>query len=902
MKTLSATLEAAQKKPHRLPYVEAEIRDFEQGIKRLTWQRVYEGTEPDNHHGIAFDGQGSMHRIRVDTGLEYKKLIGQDDQTIAASVAADYHWSDKFVAAASGQMDLFRLKCSGTGYVKYALYADDEGSPGDLLAAVNDGQAVVAGWNELPFPPTQITQGTTYWLSFISNAQRVGRWNQAGNVKKYKSVSYSGFTFPDPAGDFDGDLTNVPDLTAGWQAASSAQLLFYQKQQAPFGVPTAFPHPFPFPLEEPSAFDTWTQIADDCEGPCAIAAQGARVYIFYRRSDNSIRMRYSHDYGENWDTGQLLAYQDVLSLAACWWGTGDNVVCFALKANELKAIIFDTDAMSIVQQPAVAFVPPYPHIITDTYGIGATFNPFWPQCEIIFAALREDDPYNHYNLFRTWLSDTYSFGPLDSVLLAPEGEDITYEYPDVHLPSGAQPYETNRIVFVERYAGIAPYNRPLVSHMARGTEWADAAFIEPKPLVVPDLIGDLGDLSSLYGLRLQSTTEHWWLSRPDGLWRAPRPAEPPLVITSHPRESGGIVSFTLRTHVVASAELASGPGTLVIELDNSRGQYAMNSTNSMSLRAERGNLTLNLKRSELELRLGYKTPAGKETVHAGTYWIDSWQYHSVSLRGEGRNNLSTLTLYCLDGWSLANRWTPRYQVRWNWGGMTPHNVWQILYKLLARIGICLSNDPPQPRSVPLDDFYPDFTLLPGQRGDTAIRRLLALVSDMLVFRGQEAFTKDPRPDEPPTYSYCHPAPPRYCHPAPDAGSHPILAGTYAHTVTTSRTRALGRGPLDERVVADAFDWDMQRLFDYLAVVYDSNLDDHDKAQARADAMLRKMSLRAESGNLVVPVNTGQELLDVVEVTDARCGIDQGKYRVEAIQTDYDRRKGRYEQTLTLGAP
>jgi hypothetical protein len=41
---------------------------------------------------------------------------------------------------------------------------------------------------------------------------------------------------------------------------------------------------------------------------------------------------------------------------------------------------------------------------------------------------------------------------------------------------------------------------------------------------------------------------------------------------------------------------------------------------------------------------------------------------------------------------------------------------------------------------------------------------------------------------------------------------------------------------------------------------------------------------------------------VVTVTDERCGISEGKYRVYAIQTDYDRRKGIYTQRLTLCAP
>jgi len=49
-------------------------------------------------------------------------------------------------------------------------------------------------------------------------------------------------------------------------------------------------------------------------------------------------------------------------------------------------------------------------------------------------------------------------------------------------------------------------------------------------------------------------------------------------------------------------------------------------------------------------------------------------------------------------------------------------------------------------------------------------------------------------------------------------------------------------------------------------------------------------------------DVGQELFDVVEVTDARCGIDQDKYRVLTIQTNYDRRKRQYDQRLALGAP
>jgi hypothetical protein len=699
MKTLTSTLLAAQKKAHRLPYVEAKVYDYEAGIKRLSWTRVYEGSEPDNHHGIAFDGDGDMHRIR------------------------------------------------------------SEGSK-----------------------------------------------------------------------------------------------LYYQKQTLPFGVPAPFPLTFPVSLVDGPALDQWTLIAEDCYGPCAIAACGSKVYIFYRTTANVLWKYYSHDYGASWNNAQLVAYTEVVSLAACWWGTGNNVVCFALKASfpaKIKGIVLNTSDQSVSQHEWYD----ENHPLLDTYGIGATFNPFWPAIEIVLAGKESDTPYNHYDLFRTKFSNSYNFLALESFLMAPDGEDITYQYPDCHLPANAQDYETNRIIAVEKFVGTTAYTRPVTCHMVKGTYWSDTTFTEPKPFL---------DVSPAYGLRLQSTADYWWLSKPDGVWRAPRPADPPLDLTKD------IVS--LQTNVIASPD-SSGRGNLVLELDNSKGQYDNPGSGALaSLRF----------RSEVVLKLGYKTTAGSEAVEAGTYWIDSWEYSSEP-------NMSRFTLSCLDGWGLMDRWTARYQMRWNKDAVNPKSVWQILYQILARVGIKLTNTPPKPQSSAINNFYPDFTINPGTWRDTAIRRLLSFVPDQLVFRGQEAFTKNPLASESSCYSY--------------GTDHRILSGKYSVSVPVSRARAIGQDEDANRIVQDAFDWDLLKLgIDILEQDYDPNLDDSDRAQERADALLRQASLQAERGNLVVPTNVGQELLDVITVTDARCGISEGDYRVQAIQTAYDRRKSRYEQTLTLGAP
>jgi len=346
------------------------------------------------------------------------------------------------------------------------------------------------------------------------------------------------------------------------------------------------------------------------------------------------------------------------------------------------------------------------------------------------------------------------------------------------------------------------------------------------------------------------------MERPDGVWRAPRLAEPPLDLTKD------IVALSQFSH-----------STLVLELDNSKGQYA---------NPGQGNLANLKKRSEVVLKLGYKTTAGKETSGAGTYWIDSWEYSS-------KTNMSRFILTCLDGWGLMDRWSARYQMRWNKDEVNPKSVWQILYQLLARVGIKLTNTPAKPQSSAINNFYPDFAVNPGTKGDSAIRKLLSFVPDRLVFRGQEAFTKNPLADESSCYSY--------------GTDHAILSGKYIDAVTVSRARAIGRDASDNRILEEALDWDfLQLAIDQLEQDYDPNLQDATRAQERADAIRRTAAQEAQGGQLVVPTNCGQEFLDVVEVTDERCGISGEKYRVQTIQTDYDRRQGIYTQRLALCAP
>jgi len=704
MRTLTATLLAAQKNPRRTPYVEAKVYDYEAGIKRLSWTRLYTGTEPDNHHGIAFDGNGDMHRIRAGAG----------------------------------------------------------------------------------------------------------------------------------------------------------GALYYQKQDCPFDTPPTFPMTFPFPMVDPPALDQWTQIASDCDGPCAIAAYGARVYIFYKHNElNQLNKLYSHDYGQSWNNAQLYALAGALSMAACWKGTTSTVVCFAATLVKISATVLNTDT-----QAATEYY--YNHALDTTYGIGATYD--GGDFPIVLGG-KDTDPGTgivEYTLYRTRLSSSYSFLALKMLISAHDDVSTAFKYPDCHLPASPQAYEAIHLTVVEDYTGVTAYTRPLLAHLVKDTDWSSATITEPRFFL---------DISSPYGLRVITDCTYWWISIPSGLWRAPRTADPPIDLTPY------IVSLTQRTQQTQGTQPA-----LTIVLDNSRGQFnpinSTNSTNSIHFR------------SELVLKLGYKTTAGTESVANINYWIDSWKY-SITQQTQ-----STLTLFCVDSWGLAAAWSARYSLRWNYTSFQPCRVWEILYQLLGRLGIRLWNNGAVSQSDPMNNYYPKFLSRGGTLADTQLSRLLSFVTDRLVPRESLCFAKDLLSSEASCYSYS-------TNPSNPTNSHPIFEAAFADQLTITHAQVSGdtedEPPVHVREAA--FDWALLGAgIDNLTMQYDANLEEADQAARRAVALLRSQQTQATQATILVPTNCGQELYDVITITDARCGIDQEKYRVLAIQTDYDRRQGNYHQRLTLGAP
>jgi len=103
------------------------------------------------------------------------------------------------------------------------------------------------------------------------------------------------------------------------------------------------------------------------------------------------------------------------------------------------------------------------------------------------------------------------------------------------------------------------------------------------------------------------------------------------------------------------------------------------------------------------------------------------------------------------------------------------------------------------------------------------------------------------------------------------------------------------------IIADSFEWDeIERLGDRWEQIADSNINSAALAQTRGEVYLRKAVIYTVSGYIRVPVNCGQQLYDVIDITDRLAGLETSRRRILGISLLYDTERGIYEQRLVLG--
>jgi len=595
---------------------------------------------------------------------------------------------------------------------------------------------------------------------------------------------------------------------------------------------------------EGSNFSQWTYVADvGYTGGTAFASYGANVIHFWVHTDyRTIRYQESSDYGASWGSVQdLLTVPEghaVYYLAAAMKSNGDVCLCY-----------FEWDVIKAVKRESGTWGSPqtWTNDLNQFSGIAVAHHSDW---NLAVSGRDTNDKRGVWTCiygdggdvaFETWSA-------LKEVLLAEPDANTDYKYPSLTYDG-----TLHRLTLQEVFAATQTYSRPYLSFQTPESDYLDNLWREPYPF----------NLDCDYGLVIVSVgspapTSEVFLTTPYGVWQA----------TLNPTSldlTPDVLSLTQHIVPPGGSPGASAPGRLTLELRNDQGQYA----------------NFDRKCCEILVSPGYHTTAGEECSAGPSFWIEGWEYLSQPSK-------SSLLLHATDAWGLLDGWRARRQLTW---AKDTKTVKEILIYILSRIGIPLSV---QSQSSLITTLKPAFTIHPGESGATALKRLINMVPDVLFFREATAYLKYPQTSDSTDYAY-------FLVPPEGSLEHPLQEGRYREGVmNTNRVQVWGTQT--PHVMVDRFNWDdLQAVYDRLHQVHDLNIDTVTLAEQRADALLREAQIVSINGEVSVPMNCGQDLWDVIEITDPRVNFQSQKYRLRALVIHYSVSKPEYRLKVVLGA-
>ncbi len=474
----------------------------------------------------------------------------------------------------------------------------------------------------------------------------------------------------------------------------------------------------------------------------------------------------------------------------------------------------------------------------DLSGVACTYDGDWN------LLLTGKDSAGNYKLWSLIYGDggdvaAGTWSPLKELASAPSGGDFEYRQPFLDKT------DVYRGFFVEKFTGSQSYNRPFWSHSVVDTGFVDSLWREPVPF----------NLSSEYGLAIAHHGDYCWLSSPSGVWRA----------------NLTVRSLDLSPDVIyVRQETGEAMGRLTVELANDRGQYASPGQGDLAVLDIGG---------QLDFSPGYVTANGNEVSSGLAFTLEGYEYTSSGGK-------ASLILHARDGGEALANWRARHQFRWN-RSADEMSVKDILAFVLARVGLKLEV---KSQSSVIASFYPDFTIGPGDSGRAVIEKLLSFVPDVIFIEGSKAYLVHPQPSDSSVYSY--------------GGEHPIFGGSYktgAWKLNRIRVEGYDAGS-DQMILVDSLAWgEIDRLYDRLQQIEDRNISTVAEAQDRGTTYLRQAEMEAIGDTILVPVNCGQQLYDVIDITDGRAGLSAARRRVLGWVMVYRPHRGEYHQRLWLGA-
>ncbi|MCJ7523497.1 MAG: hypothetical protein MUP21_14945, partial [Dehalococcoidia bacterium] len=209
------------------------------------------------------------------------------------------------------------------------------------------------------------------------------------------------------------------------------------------------------------------------------------------------------------------------------------------------------------------------------------------------------------------------------------------------------------------------------------------------------------------------------------------------------------------------------------------------------------------------------------------------------------------------------------------------NVFQLINFLHSKAGLEFSALGAS--SAVVTDLQPAFTINPGESGKTACLRLLAMIPDVLLFRGKYGYLKNILAGDAEDYEY--------------GTDHAILEAHYHQRHKASNRIQATNGV----ILSEDFDWtEIDLVFDILEQDYDLALSTAARTAARAAAIQRRQVIGARDGYVMVPMNCGQEIYDVIKLTDLRAPLSAEKRRVLGLDHMYYPAKAQYRTLAHLG--
>jgi hypothetical protein len=573
-----------------------------------------------------------------------------------------------------------------------------------------------------------------------------------------------------------------------------------------------------------SNFSNWTFVDSAANAGIALASRAAQVLLFYVGTNGrTIYLRESSDYGATFGSATAIT----MASASVGWLAAD------LKADNTVLLIYSVGGTVYAVKRSGTWGSPtaWTNSLAAVSGLACQYE---ADFDVVASG---SDAQGALKVWTCIYGDGYSqavdtWSPLREVAVASAGSNMEFRAPFLAYP------DVFRLTFVEKYTGSESYSRPYFSFSPATADYVNNLWREPVPM----------NLASDYGLAIAYSTSDVWLTTPWGVWQASL-TTPVLEVTTD------VLELTTETD--------PNGGRLRLVLRNDDGRY-------LDLSGEKAVFTAG---GEVRPSPGYQTASGPLASSGPAYWIEGWEYTS----GEGQ---ATLILHARDGWQLLESWRARRQYAWAKG---EKNIFQLLAFVMARAGLEFSS---AGSSGVVTDLYPSFTIHPGESGATAVRRLLAMVPDVMFFRGHFTYIKNPQADEASDYSY--------------GTGHAIFRGRYgSQRPQANRVQVFGDGPFVE-----TFDWDeIEDARDRVRQVHDLNLDTVSRAQDRADAEMRHQEIASSGGEIVVPANCGQELYDVISITDQSAALTDAQRRVLGLSMRYSAggKVPAYEQRLSLGA-